>query len=219
MLECRLVIIAQLRIGGLNIKFSLPLRQQACSNSSLKHAIPGSHYLNLVASERPTSHRPIHIPPGIEMKLFAFTKYAFVVAVLATMGNAGPTPATESEGTPATFITSNTEFDHWLATTEANITWVGGKAPNPLAPRSASDTTVAYCNELVDGRCQGYCNVFTGSGVCINTPFAITCIYASNNVFWCDNLECTGSCAFTANCHRIPGGFCYTPNANSINIP
>ncbi|KAJ3515814.1 hypothetical protein NLJ89_g1534 [Agrocybe chaxingu] len=73
------------------------------------------------------------------------------------------------EATPAAFIWTDTEFDYWLATTDAKITYYGNTAPNPLAPRGALDTRVTYCSSRIHNVCGGACTVYNGGATCL-TP-------------------------------------------------
>ena len=107
---------------------------------------------------------------------------------------------------------------HWISTTDAELTFIG-KAINPLAPRSAEDTTVTYCSNRVDDVCGGPCTVYTGGAACLNTPNT-NCLAAITNVGFCDRSGCTHSCNQLSTCGtRLDNNFCFTPGTQSILVP
>ena len=107
---------------------------------------------------------------------------------------------------------------HWISTTDAELTFIG-KAINPLAPRSAEDTTVTYCSNRVDAVCGGPCTVYTGVAACLNTPNT-NCLAATTNVGFCDRSGCTHSCNQLSTCGtRLDNNFCFTPGTQSILVP
>ncbi|KAK0440110.1 hypothetical protein EV421DRAFT_1817499 [Armillaria borealis] len=147
------------------------------------------------------------------MQFFTLTNF-FALAAMAVVGSANPTP----EPAPAAFIWTDAEFDHWLATTDAKITYYGNTSPNPLAPRAALTTRVTYCTSRTQNVCGGTCNVYNGGGTCLNAP-GTACLAATNNVGFCDRAGCGGSCNQLSSCGtRLDGGFCYTPGTSSIIV-
>ena len=122
-------------------------------------------------------------------------------------------PATQ----PAAFLMSHEQMLHWLATTDAELTFVG-EPINPLSPRSAQITTVTYCSTRIENVCGGACTVYTGGATCLNAPDT-NCLAATNNVGFCDRGGCTHSCHDLATCGtRLDNGFCYTPGTQSIAV-
>ena len=107
---------------------------------------------------------------------------------------------------------------HWLATTDAELTFVG-KPINGSVPRAAQDVTVTYCTKRTQNVCGGQCTVYNGPATCLNTP-GVACLSASANVGFCDKGGCSGSCNQLASCGtRIDDGFCATPGTKSIIVP
>ncbi|KAJ3509170.1 hypothetical protein NLJ89_g5361 [Agrocybe chaxingu] len=147
------------------------------------------------------------------MQFFALAKL-FVLAAMAVVGSASPTP----EVVPASFIWTDAEFDHWLATTDAEITYYGNTAPNPLAPRAALNTRVTYCSTRIENLCGGACTVYDGGATCLDAPNT-NCLAATNNVGFCDRGGCGGSCHQLSTCGtRLDNNFCYTPGTRSIAV-
>ncbi|KIP09619.1 hypothetical protein PHLGIDRAFT_67177, partial [Phlebiopsis gigantea 11061_1 CR5-6] len=116
-------------------------------------------------------------------------------------------------------IVSEAEFKNWLATTDAEIIYVGEPiVDNPLAARSAQNTMVTYCSNRVDNVCGGPCTVYNGGATCLNTP-GTNCLAATNNVGFCDHGGCSGSCNQLSSCGtRLDNGFCFTPGTKSITV-
>lgn len=107
---------------------------------------------------------------------------------------------------------------YWIANTDAELTFIG-KPINPLAPRSAQDTTVTYCTNRVDSICGGPCTVYTGGPTCLNAPNT-NCLSATANVGFCSSKGCTGACNPLATCGvKLDDGFCFTPDTESILVP
>ncbi|KAK0189440.1 hypothetical protein F5146DRAFT_626930 [Armillaria mellea] len=148
------------------------------------------------------------------MQFLTLAKLFFTLTAMAVVGSASPTP----EPAPAGFIWTDAEFDHWLATTDAEITYYGNTAPNPLAPRAALNTRVTYCSSRTQNVCGGACTVYDGGAACLNAPGTV-CLAATNNVGFCDRAGCGGSCNQLSSCGtRLDGGFCYTPGTRSIIV-
>ncbi|PIL23595.1 hypothetical protein GSI_14908 [Ganoderma sinense ZZ0214-1] len=125
--------------------------------------------------------------------------------------------ATVAADEPATYLVSHEQMMHWIATTDAELTFIGTPL-NPLAPRSAQDTTVTYCSNRVDNVCGGPCTVYTGGATCLNAPNT-NCLAATNNVGFCDRAGCGHSCNQLSTCGtRLDNGFCYTPGTRSILV-
>ncbi|KAK0477048.1 hypothetical protein IW261DRAFT_1584858 [Armillaria novae-zelandiae] len=148
------------------------------------------------------------------MQFFSLAKLFFSLTAMAVVGIASPTP----EPAAAAFLWTDAEFDHWLATTDADITYHGNTTPNPLARRDALTTRVTYCNRRTNSVCGGTCVVYNGGATCINAPGTV-CLAATNNVGFCDRSGCSGSCNQLSTCGtRLDGGFCYTPGTASILV-
>ncbi len=85
-------------------------------------------------------------------------------------------------------VMTDAEFDYWLATTDAELTFIGDAAKshlNPLAKREAQDTRVTYCSKRTFNVCGGSCTVYQGGAACLNAP-GTNCLAATNNVGFCD---------------------------------
>ncbi|KAI0032088.1 hypothetical protein K488DRAFT_78670 [Vararia minispora EC-137] len=117
--------------------------------------------------------------------------------------------ATASAAAP---LTGNAEIDAWLATTNATMTYIGSTTFNPL------NTQVIYCNRRANNVCGGACSYYNGGATCLDAP-STQCLWASNNVAFCDRGGCTHSCNQFSSCGtRLDGGFCYTPGTRSILV-
>ncbi|KAJ7836903.1 hypothetical protein B0H14DRAFT_3870669 [Mycena olivaceomarginata] len=132
--------------------------------------------------------------------------FAIVLAALTTAAPSVP------EG-----VVSVAAMKEWLSTTDAELTFTGLPVEelgiNPLT------TTVTFCSTRTANLCSGPCTVFTGAGVCINTPNT-RCLAATTNVAFCDRSNCGGSCNTLSTCGtRLDNGFCFTPGTASISIP
>ena len=115
------------------------------------------------------------------------------------------------------FLLSNAEFANWLATTDANLTFVG-EPFDTLAPHAAQETRVTYCNKRTQNVCGGACTVYCGGATCLDAPDT-NCLAATNNVGFCDSSCCGGSCNQLSTCGtRLDNGFCYTPGTRSIIV-
>ncbi|KAH9926251.1 uncharacterized protein BXZ73DRAFT_78757 [Epithele typhae] len=141
--------------------------------------------------------------------LFTTSFAALVVttlAVLASKGSATPT-------TSARMVTDS-EFLTWLATTDANITYVG-----PATSKRAKSVTVTYCTKRSGNVCGGSCQVYSGPDTCLDAS-GTSCLMASADVSFCDHGGCSGSCNQLSSCGtKLSGGFCDTPGTNSIIVP
>lgn len=116
-----------------------------------------------------------------------------------------------------TYIMSNDEMTYWLATTDAKLTFIG-ESINPLSSRSAQTTTVTYCSARIDDVCGGACTVYTGGATCLNARNT-NCLAATNNVGFCDQSGCVGSCNELSTCGtKLSDNYCYTPGTNSIAV-
>ncbi|KAI0372666.1 hypothetical protein BV20DRAFT_963718 [Pilatotrama ljubarskyi] len=106
---------------------------------------------------------------------------------------------------------------HWIATTDAELTFVGD-LPNPLAKRSAQSTTVTYCTKRIGTICGGTCTVYTGGATCLDAV-GTTCLTATKDIGFCDETECNGDCNALSLCGTsMASGFCFTPNTQSILV-
>ncbi|KAF6754990.1 hypothetical protein DFP72DRAFT_1169948 [Ephemerocybe angulata] len=147
---------------------------------------------------------------------FATLLIAAFTAV-ATVVTASPTPATEG-------LTNDAQIDHWLANTDAKITYIGDEdaSVNPLKgieKRGALNTRVVYCSQRFGNTCGGNCSVYNGNSVCLAAPDTV-CLQASTQVAFCSQPNCLAPCTQLSNCiQRLDNGFCYTPDTKSIIVP
>ncbi|KAK0190144.1 hypothetical protein F5146DRAFT_1122496 [Armillaria mellea] len=148
------------------------------------------------------------------MQFFTLASFFFSLTAMAVVSGASPTP----EPASAAVIWTDAEFDHWLATTDAKITYYGNITSNPLAPRSALNTRVTFCSSLIGSVCGGACTVYDGGAACLNAPDTV-CLAATNNVGFCSSPGCVGQCTQLTDCHMfLSGGFCAAPNTKSILV-
>ena len=106
---------------------------------------------------------------------------------------------------------------YWIRHTNAELTFIG-KPINPLAPRSAQDTTVVYCTNRVGNNCGSPCTVYTGGTTCLNAPDT-NCLFATHDIGFCDAPGCSGDCTLLTGCIlTLDDGFCWTPNTESILV-
>ncbi|KAJ8490007.1 hypothetical protein ONZ51_g2599 [Trametes cubensis] len=120
-------------------------------------------------------------------------------------------------GKPVGFIMSDAEMAHWLATTDAELNFVGARS-SPLEPRSAQNTFLVYCTERIGNACGGSCTVYNGGAACIDAP-GTECMAASLDVGFCDKESCDGNCSSLSLCGTfLNGGYCFTPGTQSIVV-
>ncbi|EIM86068.1 uncharacterized protein STEHIDRAFT_131718 [Stereum hirsutum FP-91666 SS1] len=137
-----------------------------------------------------------------------FSTLAVAAALAARAVNAGPAVV-------PTYLLTDEQFNHWLNTTDANITFVGSSREEFSKRQS---TSVTYCNKRTDDVCGGTCNVYTGGPTCIDAP-GTACISATGNVGFCDRAGCGHSCNQFSSCGtKLDDGFCATPGTQSINV-
>ncbi|KAJ8454406.1 hypothetical protein ONZ51_g13040 [Trametes cubensis] len=108
------------------------------------------------------------------------------------------------------------------------LTIIGHWPPNdnPLSPDSAEDMTVVYCSTVIGQECNTPCTLYNGPGnVCLAAPNT-NCLLATVNVSFCATSTCTGSVPASCNIlnqfcptHAMPGGYCDTPDTQSIGVP
>ena len=167
----------------------------------LQHEI---HFLNLVYHRRFFSPRRCNTDArGIFLKV-----YHHCPSLLLTL------PAWQTN------LMTVEQFKHWLATTDADVTF-HGKPIGDLADfskRNALDTMVTYCTKKIDDLCGGSCSVYNGGATCIAAS-GTNCLSATNNVGFCDRGNCGGSCNQFSSCGtRLENNFCYTPGTASILV-
>lgn len=112
------------------------------------------------------------------------------------------------------------QFKDWLDNTDAEITYIGKPLGDlsDLSKRNPLDTSVTYCSGRVDNVCGGPCTVYNGGATCLNAP-GTNCLFATNNVGFCDRSGCGGSCNQFSTCGtRLDNGFCATPGTASILV-
>ena len=110
-------------------------------------------------------------------------------------------------------ITTIEKFEDWLANTDAEIIYVGKPIGDlsSLSRRAALTTIVTYCNQRIGNRCGGNCTVYNGGATCLAAPNT-NCLFATNNVGFCDFPGCDGSCNQFTTCRtRLENNFCWTP--------
>lgn len=148
----------------------------------------------------------------------------FTLFILAVSSLAMTTPVTAPGGEdaatlsePGTYLISHEQMMHWLATTDAELTF-DGEPINPLTARSALNTMVTYCNTRQKNVCGGRCTVYNGGAKCLNAP-GTNCLAATHNVAFCNKSGCSGDCNQLSSCGtRLDDGFCYTPGTESILV-
>ncbi|GJE96912.1 hypothetical protein PsYK624_131200 [Phanerochaete sordida] len=152
-----------------------------------------------------------------------FTSLAVVVLAVASVAVSTPLQSRDKEAgsvaavEAASYTISHEEMMHWLATTDAELTFVG-TPPNPLAARDAQDTLVTYCANVNGNACAGPCTVYSGGATCLYAA-GTNCLSATRNVAFCSSSGCSGSCTTLDNCiKQLDGGFCYTPSTQSIAV-
>ncbi|KAI0372652.1 hypothetical protein BV20DRAFT_990852 [Pilatotrama ljubarskyi] len=139
-----------------------------------------------------------------------FTKFFATLAAFATVVVASPAGITSS-------IISDAEMAHWIANTDAELTFFGD-LPNPLEKRAAQSTTVTYCTKRIGTICGGTCTVYTGGATCLDAA-GTTCLTATKDIGFCDEIGCDGNCNALSLCGTsMASGFCFTPNTESILV-
>ncbi|KAJ3556028.1 hypothetical protein NM688_g2254 [Phlebia brevispora] len=119
---------------------------------------------------------------------------------------------------PTSNVLTFQEMKHWIATTDAELTFIGTPI-NELSTEAAQSITVTYCSSRSQNVCGGSCTVYTGGSACLAAP-GTACLSATGDVGFCDHSGCTGSCNEYASCGTIlNNGFCYTPGTKSIIVP
>ncbi|OSD00163.1 hypothetical protein PYCCODRAFT_1414805 [Trametes coccinea BRFM310] len=161
------------------------------------------------------------------MLLFTYLSGAgsAIAVVMTVVAHAASTMAVEpgialDSLQPARIIMSEAEMAHWLATTDAHLTFIGdpSAAPNALTSRSAQRTVLTYCTKRNGSVCGGDCTVYNGSAACIFAPHT-QCLAATRDVGFCDRKECVGVCSTLSQCGTwLEGGFCFTPGTKSILV-
>ena len=106
----------------------------------------------------------------------------------------------------------------WLATTDANLTFIGDSV-GMNSKRAADSIMVIFCPDRTQNVCGGSCSVYNGGAACLNAPNT-NCLSATANVGFCDHSGCTGSCNQFSSCGtRLSNNFCFTPGTKSIIVP
>ncbi|CDO68199.1 hypothetical protein BN946_scf184938.g51 [Trametes cinnabarina] len=145
----------------------------------------------------------------------------YAIASLAAVAvQAGPAANPSAAGTAITSaaIISEVEMARWLATTDAELTFVGARPFNPLDKRAAQSTTVTFCTKLIGPVCGGTCTVYIGGADCLAANGTV-CLTATEDVAFCDAARCNGDCGVLSQCGSpLPGGFCATPGTLSILV-
>ena len=116
------------------------------------------------------------------------------------------------------YTVSHEEMVRWLATTNAELTFIG-EPMNPLAPRAAPFTVVTYCTTVEDNDiCGGECRVYVGGSACIDAP-GTQCISATRDIGHCSGSDCSGTCNQLSTCRTpLANGFCFTPATRSFLV-
>lgn len=115
---------------------------------------------------------------------------------------------------------TDVQLEHWLATTDAEVTIIGPRPTiNPLAGRAAQNTIVTYCTKRSGNFCTGVCTVYNGGAACIDSDPDTECIAANKDVGFCDKDGCDGTCSSLSLCGtQLLDGFCFTPSTKSIVV-
>ncbi|KAF9468673.1 hypothetical protein BDZ94DRAFT_1232229 [Collybia nuda] len=158
--------------------------------------------------------------------LSSTTLAALVISVMASPANTLSKTTSNEVGSTIDNIDSNTiiprlitieEFKEWLATTDANVTFIGDPISS-IAPRSAQNTIVTYCNKRSQNVCGGACTVYNGGAKCLSAP-GTQCLSATQNVAFCNRGGCGGTCNQFSSCGtRMDNNFCWTPGTQSIIV-
>ncbi|KAI0628234.1 hypothetical protein C8Q77DRAFT_481533 [Trametes polyzona] len=204
---------------------SRTLRAKSClrdpntsQDTGQERRIKGEYRPGWTASNTPSPHSThsqiLSSPSTITPKMQFFNLFAAVSTVCAVVVASPLAPITNNISTS---IVSEEQIAHWIATTDAELTFIGDR-PNPLAKRAAQSTTVTFCTKRVGGICGGTCTVYTGGATCLDAA-GTTCISASKDIGFCDQTGCDGNCNALSQCGTQMGnGFCFTPNTASILV-
>lgn len=112
---------------------------------------------------------------------------------------------------------SHAEMMHWIATTDAVLTFVG-EPINPLGGRSEKNTMITYCSSRVGNVCGGRCTLYNGGATCLAAPDT-NCLSATKDIGFCSQASCGGACTELVNCiQQLSNKFCFTLGANSIDV-
>ena len=69
---------------------------------------------------------------------------------------------------------SEDDFKNWLATTDADITYVGEPIDTNSSTSSSltkrANVMVTYCTKRTNNVCGGSCTVYNGGPTCLSTP-------------------------------------------------
>ncbi|KAI0372668.1 hypothetical protein BV20DRAFT_38073 [Pilatotrama ljubarskyi] len=117
---------------------------------------------------------------------------------------------------------SEAQLARWLATTDANLTFIGPRPDfTPLGRRSAqnNNTIVVYCSKRTkNDTCGGTCTVYNGGPQCVDIPLS-QCMMATQDIGFCDKKACKGLCDDLFACGTIlKDGFCFTFDTKSILV-
>ncbi|KAH6910906.1 hypothetical protein BKA70DRAFT_1370781 [Coprinopsis sp. MPI-PUGE-AT-0042] len=141
---------------------------------------------------------------------FKLAALATIVAAALVLPGAA-TPVALNEG-----IVTNEELDHWIATTDAKLTFVGSNERSGVGIQAIR---VVYCNRRTNNVCGGACTIYDGGNRCLAAP-GTQCLSATGNVSFCNRGGCGGACsAFNECITRLENNFCWTPGTASINVP
>ncbi|EIW58828.1 uncharacterized protein TRAVEDRAFT_47971 [Trametes versicolor FP-101664 SS1] len=146
-----------------------------------------------------------------------FSAVFLAIAALASVAIATPAGVVANTQGVASSIVSDAEMANFLATTDAELTFIG-EPFNPLAKRAAQDTTVTFCTKRVGNICGGTCTVYNGGATCLDAAGTV-CMSATKDVGFCDETGCDGNCNAMSECGTQMGnGFCFVPNTQSILV-
>ncbi|EIW58829.1 uncharacterized protein TRAVEDRAFT_47972 [Trametes versicolor FP-101664 SS1] len=146
------------------------------------------------------------------------TSFFFAIVVLVSAACSRPSSVSSEE--PAGFLMTDAQLEHWLATTDAELTFVGPRPTfNPLIARAAQNTIVTYCTKRSGDLCTGVCTVYNGGAACIPSDPDTQCLAANKDVGFCTKSECDGTCSSLSLCGtHLLDGFCFTPETKSIVV-
>ncbi|KAJ7303018.1 hypothetical protein DFH08DRAFT_794181 [Mycena albidolilacea] len=144
------------------------------------------------------------------------TLSSFLLTAL-TLKAAGTPVDAANDDAPAFSLLTVAEMKNFLATTDANLTFIGDVSTLGVSPFV---TTVTYCATRTANLCSGPCTVYTGGATCLDAPNT-ACLSATSNVAFCDKSGCKGTpCNVLSSCGtKLDDGFCFTPGTKSISVP